>query len=257
MSGERMPFPTNLDVILSQIEHHAEDTFVALPGTIQSYDPATQRADVVVGVRNPYADPGGSGQQLREDFPVIPHVRVLFPRMGSWFLAMSVQPGDAVQILVNTLTPEDWMTGNGEVRDVGDTRRQHLAHAVALLGMEVNPKALRHAPPAVAPTAATACLTLGSDLDAGTRLSIYGDGSVKITQGATVVAQIDVDGTVHIGGAAGDFVALAGLVKGNFDALKAIFTAWTPVPNDGGAVLKTALGGWTVAEMRATKAKAV
>lgn len=200
MSGERMPFPTNADVIRSLIEQHAGEAFVALPGMIQSYDPATQRADVVVCVRNPYPDPEGSGSLLREDFPVVPHVKVLWPRMGSWFLAMSVQPGDKVQLLVNTLTIEDWAAGDGSVADVGDTRRQHLAHAVALIGMEINSKALAHAPPFVPPTDPDACTTLGSDLDAGMRLSIYGDGSMKITRGSTVVIQLDAAGTIQLGG---------------------------------------------------------
>lgn len=45
------------------------------------------------------------------------------------------------------------------------------------------------------------------------------------------------------------FVALANKVLDELVLLKDVFTAWTPVPNDGGAVLKTALttlitGGW-------------
>ncbi len=79
------------------------------------------------------------------------------------------------------------------------------------------------------------CLTAGRDGDGDTRVSIYGSGIVKITRGSTVVFQIDTDGTVLIGGAAGDFLALAKLVKGNFDALKTIFSDWTPIPNDDGA----------------------
>jgi hypothetical protein len=198
MSGERMPFPTNADVIRSLIEQHAGEAFVALPGTIQSYDPATQRADVVVCVRNPYPDPEGSGSLLREDFPVVPHVKVLWPRMGSWFLAMSVQPGDAVQLLVNTLTIEDWAAGSGGVVDVGDTRRQHLAHAVALIGMEINSKALRHAPPIH--TDPDACLRLGHDSDGGLRLSIYLDGRMTLTEGSDLCIERKADGTIHLGG---------------------------------------------------------
>lgn len=196
--SERMPFPTNVDVVKSLIEQHTGEMFVALPGTIQSYDPATQRADVVVGVRNPYPDPEGSGELLREDFPVIPHVKVLWPRMGRWFWAASVEVGDEVQLLVNTLTPEDWFAGDGSPVDVGDTRRQHVAHAVALIGMSVDRKALVHAP--VVPTGNLSCLTLGHDSDDGMRLSIYRDGSLKITRGETMVAQIDADRTVHLGG---------------------------------------------------------
>lgn len=42
-------------------------------------------------------------------------------------------------------------------------------------------------------------------------------------------------------GAAGDFVATAQRVLGQLNALANVFSEWTPVPNDGGAALKTLL----------------
>jgi hypothetical protein len=256
--SERMPFPTNVDVIKSLIEQHTGEMFVALPGTIQSYDPATQRADVVVGVRNPYPDPEGSGELLREDFPVIPHVKVLWPRMGSWFMAMSVEPGDPVQLLCNTLTPEDWFVGDGSPVDVGDTRRQHVAHAVALIGMNVNGKALTHAPP-VAQTASDpeSCLTLGPDAADGTRLSIYRDGVLKVTRGADVVFQIDADGGVNAGGAAGALLAKAAETNEIVSSLKSLIDGWTPTGTGDGASLKALIAGWSPASVATTKAKGV
>lgn len=254
--SERMPFPTNVDVIKSLIEQHTGEMFVALPGTIQSYDPETQRADVVVGVRNPYPDPEGSGELLREDFPVIPHVKVLWPRMGSWFMAMSVEPGDPVQLLCNTLTPEDWFVGDGSPVDVGDTRRQHVAHAVALIGMNVDGKALTHAPPwAVNASDPGSCLTLGHDAADGMRLSIYRDGVLKVTRGADVVLQIDADGTAHIGGAAGQFVALANLVNNRLADIRTAFNAHThPTPSGASSPPTTPMG--SLADVSASKAKA-
>jgi protein gp138 len=40
--------------------------------------------------------------------------------------------------------------------------------------------------------------------------------------------------------AAAQFVALANLVDANFQKIIALFSGWTPAPNDGGAALKTA-----------------
>lgn len=62
----------------------------------------------------------------------------------------------------------------------------------------------------------------------------------------------DVDGAaMTLGSDAGpaDFVALATKVDQALQQLAQVFTTWAPVPNDGGAVLKTALttliaGGW-------------
>ena len=47
--------------------------------------------------------------------------------------------------------------------------------------------------------------------------------------------------TIEVGGASAQFVAQAPKVKAWFDAFNAAVTGWTPVPNDGGAALKTAL----------------
>jgi hypothetical protein len=57
-----------------------------------------------------------------------------------------------------------------------------------------------------------------------------------------------------------DFVALAAKVKAWFDAFNAAVTGWTPVANDGGAALKTALGtlvgGTPTTNVAATQVKA-
>ena len=61
------------------------------------------------------------------------------------------------------------------------------------------------------------------------------------------------------GGAAVQFVALANLVNEQLTALKDAINGWTPVPNDGGASLKTALSSlfatWP-ADVSAQKVKA-
>ena len=251
--GERPTYPSTADVIEAMIEQRLETWFCALQGRIQSYDPATQRADVVVGVRNPYVDPEGSGHLLREDFPVLSNVQVLFPRMGPWFLAFSVQPGDPVQLLFNTLSHEDWAASDGRVVDVNDTRRQHLSHAVALVGVSLNQNALNHAPPAVPNAdAAAGCMTLGHDSAEGTRVSIYRGGRVEVTHGADPVVKVEA-GTPA---GAPEPVALASLADGIVSSLKQHIANWTPVPNDGGASLKTHIATWNPASTAATFLKA-
>ena len=245
MSGERPPYPAELDVLRARLEQHALEQHVALPGRVQSYDAATQTADVVPLVRHPVPQPDGS--YALEDLPVVPSVPVVFPRTGRWMLTLPIVAGDTVQLLVNTAAIGHWRAGSGDVTDPGDLRRQHLAHAVAIPGLYARSAALGHA--------SATDLVLGDDQ--GTRVAIKPDGTVTITTGAGVALKIDADGTVHLGGAAGEAVAMAALVKGNLDALKTIFDAWSPVPNDGGAALKTALAGWTVAEVAATKTRAV
>lgn len=265
----RPAYPTDADVLAAWFEQHALETHVALPGRIQSYDPATQTADVVPQVRHPV--PQADGTYDMEDLPVLPCVPVIFPRVGKWFLAMSVEPGDSVQLLFNSASISHWRTVNSDVgatgadrcvrgiADPGDLARQHLQNAVALVGLEIRREALRHAPPLAANAAdAAACLTLGHDDDAGTRVSIYRDGVLKITRGADVVLQIDADGTAHIGGAAGDFLALAGLVKSRLDAIQ----TWSSTHTHTGVTTGVGTSGTATVgvtgsnEVKASKAKA-
>ena len=53
-----------------------------------------------------------------------------------------------------------------------------------------------------------------------------------------------------------DFVALAAKVDANFKEIKDMFSGWTPVPNDGGAALKTLSDSLSLSSTAATKVKA-
>lgn len=240
--------PTSLDVTQAWIERYLENVHTALPGRIESYNVATQRANVLPLVRTPVRQPDGSAEYSGDtDLPVIAEVPILFPRTGSWFLSLPIAVGDTGLLVFPEQATGHWEAGDGSIAYPGDLRRHHIASAVFIPGFYVRSRALENV--------SADDMVLGND--AGTRVAITASGQVTVTQGETVVLRIAADGTVHLGAStAADFVALAALVKGNFDALKAIFTAWAPVPGDGGAALKTALAGWTVAEVKASKVKA-
>lgn len=53
-----------------------------------------------------------------------------------------------------------------------------------------------------------------------------------------------------------DYVALATKVDAIFNSLQSIFNSWTPVPNDGGAALKTLLNAWATPSTAAALVKA-
>lgn len=262
--AERFPFPTEEELHEARMEELKLSIHVAGVGRIQTYDPVHQVADIVPMVRHPV--PQSDGTYEFEDLPVLPSVPVLFPRMGKWFLAFSVEPGDAVQILYDSASPGTWrrQADDGaegldrlrEIRPPTTLQRHSLSHAVAIAGIDTYRKALTHAPP-VAQNASDpeSCLTLGHDADDGTRVSIYGDGVVKITRGADVVLQVDADGSVNVGGPAGALLAKAAETDAIVSSLKSLIAGWTPVPNDGGASLKTRIASWSPASTATTKAK--
>lgn len=247
---ERPTFPTDRDVLDARAQQQSLEQFTALPGRVQSYDAATQLADIVPCVRHPVPQPDGT--TLCEDLPVIPSVPVLWPRVGAWFLAMGLEPGDTVQLLFNSADIGPWVTGDGSTVNPADLRRHHLAHAVAIPGLYVQQRALAHAP------AGGAGLVLGSDTS-GARVALLASGALRITQGDATVLEVDTAGVVHLGGAAGELVALANLVTTQLTALKTAINGAAVVPGDGGAAFKAnlmaTLASWP-ATVAATKTKA-
>lgn len=240
--------PSSEELTRAWIERYLGDLHVALPGRVVSYDENTQTADVLPLVRHPSPQPDGSVAQ--EDLPVIPSVPVLWMRGGGCFVALPLEPGDGVQLLVNSAAIGHWRAGQGEVTDAGDLRRHHLSHAVAIPGLATRGAALQNAPnPATG-------LVLGQDADNGTRVRIDRDGTVTVVRNTTELLRIETNGEVTLGGTAGaQFVALANLVDARLSALKTILTGWTVVPGDGGAALKAAMAAWSVASVAATKGK--
>ena len=225
MPGERPTNPTQRDVIEAMIAAREEDTFVAIPARVQSYDAQTQTADLVPMVKAPAAQPDGS--YVHEELPVLPCVPVVFPRTGAWAVTFALEPGDSVQVLVNTLDAVPWRMSDGSApRAPADLGRQHLAHAVCVPGIFPRSKALTRAAAATGSGGALlgsdAALVIGSDAGAA-RVTFRPNGALEIAQGDTMVVRIDPDGTVHLGGAAGDLVALAALVNDRLTRLQTAF----------------------------------
>lgn len=261
MPGERPAWPTQRDVIEAAIAAREEDVFVAIPARVQRYDPALQVADLVPMVKAPHALPDGSFEH--EEIPVLPCVPVVFPRVGEWAMTFALSPGDCVQVLVNTLDAVPWRMSDGsEPRAPADLGRQHIAHGVCFPGIFPRRAALQRAARATGPAGelfgSDAALVIGSDTSKA-RITFQHSGALEIAQGDTVVARIDPDGTVHIGGTAGSFVALADLVSTQLEALKSAIDGAAVAPSDGGATFKAnlmaALASWP-SSVAATKAKA-
>lgn len=204
--------PTLEDVIDEAVCTRLRDLHTAIPGRVVSYDATKQTADVQPLVR--YEIPDADGAPTYEELPVLPNVPVLWPRSGSWFLAMPLAEGDTVQLLFNERAIGHWRAGDGEVTHPGDLRLHDLSHAVAIPGLYPTRRALTHAPPSAGD------LVFGSDANDGTRVALKPDGRVVITQGSTVVLQVDADGTVQLGGNAGtNLIALANLVDARIGAI--------------------------------------
>lgn len=216
MSGERMPFPTNADVIRSLIEQHAEGVYTAFPARLQGWSSETQTADCVPLIQHAYDDPEGSGRRLFEDLPVIPSVAVIQMRSRGAFLSLPIADGDTVLCLVATQDVGTWRRStDANVVTPRDTRRNHIGSAVALAGFYRHGEHLREASvraadaspePGAEPTRG---IVLGYDAPGGSRLLMKPDGTVEVTQGSGVFIRVSAAGEVSIGG-----IGLTALLNG-------------------------------------------
>jgi len=139
--------PELADVIAQAIEDRLADVHVMLPGRIDSYDPATQKAGVEPLIKRLQSTVDG---ELSEDLPVIPGVPVCFPRAGGFKLTMPVQTGDRCMLVFCERSTETYQIGQERqastdlIRqtDPGTFEMHNLSDPVAVLGWYNDAEAL-------------------------------------------------------------------------------------------------------------------
>ena len=253
MSGERMPFPTNADVIRSLIEQHAEGVYTAFPARLQGWSSETQTADCVPLIQHAYDDPEGSGRRLFEDLPVIPSVAVIQMRSRGAFLSLPIADGDTVLCLVATQDIGTWRRStDANVVTPRDTRRNHIGSAVALAGFYRHGEHLREASVRAADVDDDSGIVLGYDAADGTRLLMKPDGVLDVVHGTAAVLRVEA------GAPAGppQAVALAAATDAIVSSLKSLIAGWTPTGTGDGAALKALIATWSPGTTAAAKVKA-
>lgn len=127
---------------------------VALPGRIEKYDSATQKADVKPLVMWVSRSPDGSKERPRP-MPVVPCVPVVFPAAGGFSVTFPVEVGDTVLLVFASQSLDNWLFSDGRDTDPDDPRRHGLTDAIALPGLRPFTQAL--------PSSTTSHLSLGKE----------------------------------------------------------------------------------------------
>jgi hypothetical protein len=131
--------PELAEVIKQAIEDRLVDVHTMLPGRIDAYDSATQKADVEPLIKRLQSTVDG---ELSEELPVIPGVPVVFPRAGGFKLTMPVSKGDRCMLVFCERSIETYQTSQSR-RGTSDRINQsdpetfamhNLSDPVALLG---------------------------------------------------------------------------------------------------------------------------
>lgn len=119
--------PTMAKVIKDAIEARLVDVHTALPGTIQSYDPAKQMANVQPNIQRKYS----SGKIT--SLPVINNVPVVHPRGGKAAILLPLKAGDPCLLVFSERSLDIWKSKGGQV-DPQDTRKHTLSDAFCIPG---------------------------------------------------------------------------------------------------------------------------
>lgn len=228
MTTEETPRdPTLAELFSIHGEALRHSIHVSMPGRVEKYDSATQKADVKPLVNSLIAT--REGDELLEEFSVIPSVPVLFLRGGGFFVSVPIAKGDLVTLLFSDRSIDKYLAGRGALTDPDDFRTHALTDAAAIPGGY--PFAL-----GVGDSGVGANLVLGKE----------GGAQIHVKQDE-----------VHLYAEnAADFVALAAKVKTQLDTvindintLKTQIGLWVILPGDGGSALKVQLTAWIAAAL--------
>jgi len=126
--------PDFVTVLREAAAQAVEGIFVGMPGVITKYNPGTQTADVLPLLKRPYINDDGT--RGADALPVLPNVRVLFPRGGGYFVSLPLGPGDGVGLIFMDRSIDDWEVSSGKVPVDPEELRQHdLSDAIAIPGL--------------------------------------------------------------------------------------------------------------------------
>jgi hypothetical protein len=184
---------TQSEIVNEAIESDRNSRYHCMPGSVVAFYASEQTVDVQPTVNDTRTDLD-TGATFSEQWPVIPHVPIAFPRGGGYAMAFPMNVGDNVMLIAFDLDPTAWRT-TGNRSDPADTRR-HVGSYWWAIPCDLSV-------PNVMKSASTAGTALVLGLDGGTPLIIINASSIQL------------------GSSGGDFVALASKTN---SAIKAMGT---------------------------------
>lgn len=214
--------PSLAELLAIHAEAIRRSIHVSLPGRVEKYYADENRADIKPLLKDRVTT--REGGELLEVLPVIPSVPIVFPRAGGFFITLPVAKGDLVELVFSDRSVDNFLSGRGTDTDPDDFRMHDLTDAFAILGGY--PFGL-----GVTDSGTDNNLVLGKE--GGAQIHVKPDQVSLYEENATAfVARADRSDTDD------------SAIKTNVDALRSAVSGWVPVPNDGGAALKTALAAW-------------
>jgi hypothetical protein len=101
---------------------------VCMPGTIESYDYTTQKANIKISMKELY----NNGKEV--DYPVVSNVPVVFMTSGGASITLPINRGDSCLVMFADRDMSNWLRGGlGQKPD--STRMHNISDAIAMMGL--------------------------------------------------------------------------------------------------------------------------
>jgi hypothetical protein len=155
------------------IEAQVLDIHTAIPGSIVSFDPATQTCEAQPGIQRIFRELGPV------DLPRLVDVPVQFPRGGDFVLTFPVKAGDECLLIFSERAIDGWYAKGGS-QPPSEYRTHDLSDACAVLGISSKPRAV----PAFSTNAVELRRYDGTakvSIDGGKNINVTTTGSGNIT----------------------------------------------------------------------------
>ena len=162
---------TLVSLIKQHIDDNLEQLHTSLPGRIESYDAATQKANVKPLLKVPNLDENGETSYL--SIPVITDVPVVFPGANGFRCTFPMTKGDTVLIMFSESSLDSWLSTGKESEPNAGTRHD-ISDAFILPGLNPFSSPLSNAP--------TTTMSLGAD--SGVTIE-FSETAIKIGSGTS------------------------------------------------------------------------
>ncbi len=236
--------PSLVEVLEAWLYERHNDLHVAMPGKVKSYDANKQTADIIPVIKGSFLKADGS--RTEREFPVIPNVRVMWPRAGGCYLHFPMAADDYVQLVFNEASIAQWRE-SGAVSPPGDLTRHDLSYPYAYPGGWPDSGAFGTAGPAIVVDGVlTVCSEGGA---AGAQLVVGATkADLELTSLKTMLSTFFSAMATWMPTFAADSATLAPVAPTMQPGAAAVAAATT--------ALVSALGGWPSATVGMTKLKA-
>lgn len=121
--------PTLAEVLNALRDGILRDARVSLPGRVESFDAATNTADIQPMVRETVENDDGTTSQV--SLPILTGVPVMFPSGGGFRITFPIAQGDTVLLVFADRSIDAFMS-QGQEGSPADQRRHSLSDAVAI-----------------------------------------------------------------------------------------------------------------------------